>query len=50
MDPSEIHGSEPRDGSLSEVRNGNISERIEVFNGLGEGKSCILYFHFKYTS
>lgn len=42
MDPrSEIHATEHRDGSLSEVRNGNISGRIEVFNGLAEGNNFV---------
>ncbi|KAL1552132.1 hypothetical protein AAHA92_12972 [Salvia divinorum] len=36
MDPkSEIHATEHREGALSEVRNGNISGRVEVSNGLG---------------
>ncbi|XP_042036072.1 kinesin-like protein KIN-14J [Salvia splendens] len=38
MDPkSEIHATEHREGALSEVRNGNISGRVEVSNGLAEG-------------
>ncbi|XP_057800095.1 kinesin-like protein KIN-14J [Salvia miltiorrhiza] len=38
MDPkSEIHATEQREGALSEVRNGNISGRVEVVNGLAEG-------------
>ena len=46
MDPkSEIHPTEHREGALSEVRNGNISGRVEVSNGLAEGKSCAQYFH-----
>lgn len=48
MDPkSEIHATEQ--GALGEVRNGNISGRIEVLNGLAEGKRCIPYFYSKYT-
>lgn len=44
MDPkSEIHATEQ--GALGEVRNGNITARIEVLNGLAEGKRCIQYFH-----
>ncbi|KAL1551921.1 P-loop nucleoside triphosphate hydrolases superfamily protein with CH domain-containing protein [Salvia divinorum] len=36
MDPkSEIHATEHREDALSEVRNGNISGRVEVSNGLG---------------
>ncbi|KAL0312590.1 UNVERIFIED_CONTAM: Kinesin-like protein KIN-14J [Sesamum radiatum] len=39
MDPqSEVHVSETRElDGLSEVRNGNVSGRIEAFNGLAEG-------------
>ncbi|XP_011080952.1 kinesin-like protein KIN-14J isoform X1 [Sesamum indicum] len=39
MDPqSEVHVSENRElDGLSEVRNGNVSGRIEAFNGLAEG-------------
>ncbi|KAG6389282.1 hypothetical protein SASPL_150747 [Salvia splendens] len=40
MDPkSEIHATEHREGALSEVRNGNISGRVEVSNGLAEASS-----------
>ncbi|KAK6158248.1 hypothetical protein DH2020_005562 [Rehmannia glutinosa] len=41
MDPqSDVHVSENGElGGLSEVRNGNVSGRIEAFNGLAEGNN-----------
>ncbi|KAH6835351.1 P-loop nucleoside triphosphate hydrolases superfamily protein with CH domain-containing protein [Perilla frutescens var. hirtella] len=42
MDPHlESRATEHREGALSEVRNGNISGRIEIFNGLAEGNNSV---------
>ncbi|KAL1551922.1 hypothetical protein AAHA92_12786 [Salvia divinorum] len=44
MDPkSEIHATEHREDALSEVRNGNISGRVEVSNGLGSLAEALLH-------
>ncbi|PIN15103.1 Kinesin (KAR3 subfamily) [Handroanthus impetiginosus] len=49
MDPqSEVHVSENGEmGGLSEVRNGNVSGRIEAFNGLSEGNNFSDVLHSK---